>query len=93
MATEDPTRSGAEGPASEDRRTERAVLALLLDEYPTRLAFQELALALDRCDGFADEDAIDRAVRELTGAGLLRREGAFLAPTRPALYLDGLGMA
>lgn len=93
MATEDPTRRGAEDPASEDGRTERAVLALLLDEHPTRLTFAELMLALDDCDGFAKEDAVDRAVRELTAVGLLRREGAFLAPTRPALYFDGLGMA
>jgi hypothetical protein len=93
MATEDPTRRGAEAPASEDRRTERAVLALLLDEYPTRLTFAELALALDRCDGFATEDAIDRAARELIAAELVRREGAFLAPTRPALCFDRLGMA
>jgi hypothetical protein len=93
MATEDPTRSGAEGPASEDRRTERAVLALLLDEYPTRLTLTELQIALDRCDGFAGQDAVDRAVGELTAVGLLRREGTFLALTRPALYLDRLGMA
>lgn len=93
MATEDPTRSGAEDPASEDRRTERAVLALVLDEYPTRLTLPELMLALDRCDGFAGEDASDRAVRELSAAGLLRRDGALLTPTRPALYLDRLEMA
>lgn len=93
MASEDPTRNSASDTASHDRRTERAVMALLLDEHPTRLTLTELRLALGRCDGFAGQDAVDRAVRELTAAGLLRREGGFLTPTRPALYLDSLGMA
>lgn len=93
MATEDPTRSGAEDPASEDRRTERAVLALVLDEHPVRLTLSELALALDRGDDPSSEDMVRSAVAELRGAGLLRRDGAFLSPTRPAIYFDRLGMA
>ena len=92
MASEDPTRNSASDTASNDRRTERAVLALLLDEYPTQLTLAELMLAFDRCDGFAGEDAVDRAVRELAAVGLVRRDGGFLAPTRPALYFDGLGL-
>jgi hypothetical protein len=72
---------------------ERAVLALLLDEHPTRLTLSELTLALDHCAGFAGRDVVDRAVRELSAAGLLRPDEGFLAPTRPALYFDGLGMA
>ena len=72
---------------------ERAVLALLLDEHPTWLTIGELTLAFDCGEGFAVGDAVDRAVRELASAGLLRREGDVLAPTRPALYFDGLGTA
>jgi hypothetical protein len=36
------------------------------------------------------EDAGQRAVRELVGAGLVHLEGRFLAPSRAALYFDAL---
>ncbi len=78
-------------PAGEDRRTESAVLALLLDEHPSRLTMDELILVLcadpDRGD---PQDAGRRAVAELVGAGLVHRDGNFLAPTRAALYFHRL---
>jgi hypothetical protein len=89
MATQDPTRSGAEDPASEDRRTERAVLAFLLDQHPTRLRADELPFALDAKD-FAEKDAVKRAVRELLGVGLLFQDGELIGPSRAALYFDYL---
>ena len=89
MATEDPTRSRAEDPASEDRRTERAVLAFLLDQHPTRTTIDELPFALDAKD-FAEKDAIARAVRELIGAGLLAAEGDLIGPSRAALRFESL---
>lgn len=89
MATEDPTRSSAEDPASEDRRTERAVLAFLLDQYPTRPTVDELPFALDARD-FAEKDAIARAVRELVAVGLLRAEGELIGPTRAAVHFERL---
>jgi hypothetical protein len=90
MATQDPTRSCPDAPASEDTRTERAVLAFLLDQHPDRLTIPELALALNASQGFAAEDAVERAVRELVGAGLLHAEGALVLPTRAALYFERL---
>lgn len=92
MASEDPTRTGAPNTASQDRRTERAVLALLLDEHPTRLTLADLLLTLSS-DSSSDEDSVRRAVDDLTRAGLLYRDGALLGPTRPATYFDRLGMA
>jgi hypothetical protein len=89
MATEDPTRSRADDPASEDRRTERAVLALLIDQHPTLSTRDEMTAALDPKD-LAEKDAIARAIRELTGVGLLRDSGGSLTPTRAALYLAAL---
>jgi hypothetical protein len=78
-------------PAGEDRRTESAVLALLLDEHPIQLTMEELIVVLcadpDRGD---PEDAGKRAVCELVGAGLVHRHGGFLTPTRAALYLQRL---
>jgi hypothetical protein len=89
MATEDPTRSCAEDPASEDLRTERAVLAFLLDQHPIRLTVHELSFALDAKD-FAEKDAVARAVRELEGAGLLHVEGELIGPSRAAFYFEQL---
>jgi hypothetical protein len=89
MAIEDPTRSRADDPASEDRRTERAVLAFLIDQHPTRLKRDELPLALNAKD-FAEKDAIARAVRELAGVGLVQIDGDLVGPTRAALRFEEL---
>jgi hypothetical protein len=78
-------------PKDEDRKTEAAVLSLLLDEHPARLTADELVLVLHADPDRGDpEDAAERAVRELTGAGLLHREGRFLTPSRAALYFSRL---
>ena len=92
MATEDPTCSCMEAPASEDLRTERVVLSFLLDEHPTRLTTTELAFALDAKD-FAEKDAIARAVQRLIGVGLLRVDADLVAPTRAALRFAALEAA
>lgn len=74
-------------PAGEDRKIEAAVLAFLLDEHPNRLTVPEVAWAMNpRDEGFADGDAVERAVRELVGAGLLHAAEGFVLPTRAALY-------
>ena len=78
-------------PAGEDRRTESAVLALLLDEHPSWLTVDELILVLGADPDRGDpQDAARRAVGELVGAGLVHRDGNFLAPTRAALYFHRL---
>lgn len=78
-------------PSDEDRKTEAAVLSLLLDEHPARLTGEELVLVLHADpDRPNPEDAAERAVRELVGAGLLHRDGRFLAPSRAALYFSRL---
>jgi hypothetical protein len=94
MANENPKGRASHDPstpAGEDSRTESAVLALLLDEHPTRLTMDELILVLcadpDRGD---PQDAARRAVAELVGGGLVHRDGNFLAPTRAALYFQRL---
>lgn len=89
MANQDPTRSRAKDPATDDLRTERVVLAYLLDQHPTRLTVDELSFALDAKD-FAEKDAIARAVRELSAVGLLRAEGDLIGPTRAAVHFERL---
>lgn len=94
MANENPTGRGSRDPSSpaeDDRRTESAVLALLLDEHPTRLTMDELILVLNADPERGDpEETAGRAARELVGAGLAHREGRFLAPSRAALYFAAL---
>jgi hypothetical protein len=89
MATDHPIYSGTDDPAREDRRTQRAVLAYLLDQFPNHLSRSELPFALDAKD-FAEKDAIARAVRELTSARLLIALGDFISPSRAAIYFDWL---
>lgn len=94
MATSNPTdrrQLDPDSPAAEDRVVESAVLALVLEEHPTNLTIPELSLAINRDrDDFDEEDAVERAVRELVGAGLLHLVAGLLIPSRPALYLSRL---
>jgi len=78
-------------PVGEDRKIQAAVLAFLLDEHPNRLTVPEVAWAMNpRGDEFAEGDAVERAIRELDGAGLLHIVEGFVLPTRAALHFHGL---
>lgn len=77
-------------PSAEDAKAERVVLAFLLEEHPSLPTIPELSRALNADLGFDTDDAVERAVRELVGAGLLHCEGAFIVPTRAALYFARL---
>lgn len=68
----------------EDESIQRAVLSLVLAAYPKRLTIPDLAREIDR------GDAIERAVRDLVGAGLLECQGISLKPTPAALRFNGL---
>ncbi len=76
---------------AEDESMESAVLRQLLDLHPARLTREELAREFaDTGGSFAERDAVERAVRELAGAGLLHRGEEFVAPTRAALRFSEL---
>jgi predicted transcriptional regulator len=70
---------------SEDERSQRAVLALVLAQHPSQLTVYEIVR-----EAGEDSDAAERALRDLVGVGLLRREGASVLPTRPALHFERL---
>jgi len=76
---------------AEDESVEAAVLQQLLELHPTRLTLAELTreLAGSR-GGFAERDAIERAVRDLSAAGLVHRSEQFVEPTRSALRFSDL---
>jgi hypothetical protein len=75
----------------EDEDFESAVLRQLLDLHPIRLTVSELTreLSSDR-GGFAERDALERAIRDLAAVGLLHHSEEFVAPTRAALRFSEL---
>jgi hypothetical protein len=74
-------------PAEEDRNVEWAVLSFLLDEHPDhQLTIPEVSRAMNAGEiDFGSEDAVERAIRELVGTGLLHCQRGFVLPTRAAL--------
>jgi hypothetical protein len=78
-------------PAAGDAATESAVLQRLLDLHPVLVTTPELVREVGgESPGFAERDAIERAVRDLTGAGLLHSHDGLVLPTRAALRFSEL---
>jgi hypothetical protein len=77
---------------STDARTEAVLLQRVLDLHPTRMTAEELVRDLAGEDaGFGPRDGVERAIRELVGAGLLHRaEDGLVTPTRAALHFGEL---
>jgi hypothetical protein len=75
----------------EDQIIQSALLANVIAQHPTQLTVLELVteMAADPED-FGRRDAIERAIRDLAGAGLLHRHGPFVLPSRAALLSDEL---
>lgn len=96
MADENPTDRAERVPSTpinEDRKVEWAVLSHLLDEHPDRFTIPEVSLAMNAGPAdFGREDAVERAIRDLVGAGLLHCCGGFVLPTRGALYYRRLAV-
>jgi hypothetical protein len=72
--------------ADQDDRDQAAVLREVLSIYPEPIALEELIREMTVASTeFSERDRIDRAVREMTAAGLLhRRDDGLVMPTRPA---------
>jgi hypothetical protein len=78
-------------PAAEDAAAESAVLQRVLDFHPVLVTVAELVREISgESADFGERDAIERAVRDLTGAGLLHRHDTFVIPTRAALRCSEL---
>lgn len=70
----------------EDLTTEAAVLHRVLDVHPARLTEPELIRELAGDEpSFNQSDAIERAVRDLAGVGLVHGSDDFVTPTRAAI--------
>lgn len=77
---------------SADSRVEAALIQRVLDLHPTRVTSDELVRDMAGEDAdFGARDEIERAIRELTGAGLLHRtDDDFVTPTRAAIHFGEL---
>jgi hypothetical protein len=75
----------------DDLATEAAVLRQILDLHPVQLTAAELVREIGgERPGFAERDAIERAVRDLGAVGLLHHKNEFVLPTRAALRFSEL---
>lgn len=84
-------RKDIRSPSGEDAAVESAVLQHVLALHPTGLTREEIALELGGGeDAFAARDAVERAVRDLAGAGLLHVTDSIVLPSRAALRFDQL---
>lgn len=92
MATENPRDREHDPATPQEPKVERAALALLIDRHPDRLTIPQVSLAMNAKPGGGSEpgDAIERAIRELVGAGLLYCQGGYVLPTHAALYFERL---
>ena len=94
MAKSNPTDRAQSDPFSpdpKDKKVERAVLAFLIYRYPERLTIPALSRVLsEENSDLEGDDAVERTVRELVGAGLLECQAEVVLPTRTALYFDVL---
>jgi hypothetical protein len=77
-------------PAQEDQIVERSVLTEVLVLHPAQLTILELALRVEPDQRSCDQDAIERAVRELSRDGLITCDCRHLAPSRAAVRFDEL---
>lgn len=68
----------------EDAAVQRAVLSLALEAHPKSLTIPDLARQIDR------GDAVERAVRDLVGIGLLECGGITIRPSAAALHFERL---
>jgi hypothetical protein len=96
MANANPTEHGsAKYPTSYDEdASEAAVLRQVLDHHPAALTRAELTREMTGggSTAFTDADRVERAVRDLAGAGLLHRPGEdeMVRPTRAAVRYSEL---
>lgn len=74
-----------------DLATESTVMRQVLEVHPVLMTTAELVREIaGESPDFAERDAIERAVRDLGGVGLLHQHGEFVLPTRAALHFHEL---
>jgi hypothetical protein len=77
-------------PAHEDEMMERSVLTQVLLLHPAQLTILELALRVETEFRDCEQDAVERAVRELSRDGLIFCDCRRITPSRAAVRFDEL---
>ena len=77
--------SQPKGAGDRDLRDQSVVLSRVLDLHPTHLTIPDLVRDLE-----GPGNAYERAIRDLTSAGLLRCPGGIVYPTEAALHFDSV---
>jgi hypothetical protein len=71
---------------AEDIRSQGVVLIHVLHRHPTLLTIPDLVREIaSGSEDFAEDDALERAVRDLTGVGLLHCPSCLAVPSPAAL--------
>ncbi|HWA54801.1 MAG TPA: hypothetical protein VG816_11555 [Solirubrobacterales bacterium] len=83
-------RRGVLAPAQEDEIMQRSVLTQVLVLHPAQLTILELALRLETEWRSCEQDALERAVRELSRDGLISCDCRRITPSRAAVRFDEL---
>jgi hypothetical protein len=83
-------RPGLSTPAQEDEIMERSVLTQVLLLHPAQLSILEIVLRVESDLRSGEQDAVERAIRELSRDGLLSCDCRRLAPSRAAVRFDEL---
>lgn len=83
--------SHTRSPEIDDAILQEAVLRQLLALHPIPLTLEDLVRdVIGEAGDFAATDGVERAVRELSAAGLAHHNGAVVLPSRAALRFDEL---
>jgi len=78
---------------TDDLRDQRVVLTYVLAIHPAHLRVPEIVREITAgSEEFSEGDGVERAIRDLTGAGLLCCPGGVVMPTQAALHADRLGV-
>jgi hypothetical protein len=77
-------------PSHEDEIMERSVLTQVLFLHPAQLTILELALRVETDLRSCEQDAVERAVRDLTRDGLVFCDCRRISPSRAAVRFDEL---
>ena len=81
-----PNEAGDLSPAAEDIRDQGVTLMHVLHRHPTLLRIPDLVREITSAsEDFARTDAVERAVRDLTGVGLLHCANGLAMPSPAAL--------
>jgi hypothetical protein len=78
--------------AADDDAVQATTLQQVLELHPARLTPDELIREIGGggSAGFAERDAVERAVRDLEAVGLVHGTDGFVTPTRAALRVSEL---